>query len=139
MNEVKSSISNYENSPLLYAGPLISDLLTNYLPINNANTTYEKVIYRDIEYTNLKNVNIIINIIYYCIVVLLFLLLFSDNNLYLGERFPLYIFLILLPFLYPWVYKFAGLIWESIFPKILYTGPKNAFIDKIYVEHSYDI
>jgi len=127
------------NNPLLQSGTKISDLLTNYLPINNAQTKYEKVIYRDEEHSKLKNVNRIINIIYYCGVVVLLLLLFTSDNLYPKERFPLYIFLILLPYLYPWLYKLAGFIWGFIFPMINYTGPKNAFIDKTYTELPYDI
>lgn len=138
-SQVTSAINTLNNTPLIYTGSIVSDLLTNYLPINNAQTTYEKVVYRDEEHSNLKSVNRIINIIYYCGVVLLLLLLFSEDNLYLSERFPLYIFLILLPYLYPWIYKFFGMIWAGIFPMIDYTGPKNAFIDKTYIPTAYNI
>jgi len=137
--QVKNTINILNNTPLLNAQPKISELLTNYLPVNNAQTKYEKVVYRDEEHAKLKNVNRIINIIYYCGVVLLLLLLFTSDNLYLKERFPLYIFLFLLPYLYPWLYKFAGMIWGFIFPMIDYTGPKNAFIDKTYAKQPYDI
>ena len=136
--QVKNTI-NFLNNPLIQSGTKMSDLLTNYLPVNNAQIKYEKVVYRDEEHAKLKNVNRIINIIYYCGVVLLLLLLFSSDNLYLKERLPLYIFLIILPYLYPWLYKLAGGIWGFIFPMINYTGPKNAFIDKTYTQQPYDI
>lgn len=136
--QVQNTI-NFLNNPLIQSGTKMSDLLTNYLPVNNAQIKYEKVVYRDEEHSKLKNVNRIINIIYYCGVVLLLLLLFSSDNLYLKERYPLYTFLILLPFLYPWLYKLAGIIWGFIFPMIDYTGPKNAFMDKTYVQKPYDI
>lgn len=139
-SQVRNTI-NFLNNPLIQSGTKMSDLLTNYLPINNAQTTYEKVVYRDEEHIKLKSVNRVINIIYYCCVALLLLLLFIDNNLFLGERYPLYIFLILFPYLYPWLYKLAGKIWGIIFPMINYTGPKNAFIDEsnTYTKKPYDI
>jgi hypothetical protein len=136
--QVKNTITLL-NNPLLQTGTKMSDLLTNYLPINNAQTTYEKVVYRDEEHSKLKNVNRIINIVYYCGVVVLLLLLFTSDNLYLKERFPLYIFIIILPYLYPWIYKLAGVLWGFVFPMIDYTGPKNAFIDKNYTQQPYDI
>ena len=136
--QIKNTITLL-NNPLLQTGNKMSDLLTNYLPINNAQTTYEKVVYRDEEHSKLKSVNRIINIVYYCGVVLLLLLLFTSDNLYLKERLPLYIFIIILPYLYPWLYKLTGVIWGFIFPMIDYTGPKNAFIDKNYTQQPYDI
>ena len=127
------------NNPLLKSGNTMSNLLTNYLPVNSAQTKYEKVIYRDEEHSKLKNVNRIINIIYYCGVVVLLMLLYTSDNLYPKERLPLYLFLILLPHLYPWLYKLAGVLWGFVFPMIDYTGPKNAFIDKTYTQKPYNI
>jgi hypothetical protein len=138
-DNVKKIITFLNDNPLIKTGDEMTDLLTNYLPINNAQTTYEKVEYRDEEHHKLKSINRIINIIYYCGVVLLLLLLYTENNLLIGERYPLYIFLILLPYLYPWIYKFTGKLWGFIVPSFDYTGPKNAFIDKTPKENTYDI
>ena len=69
----------------------------------------------------------------------LLLLLYTENNLLISERYPLYIFLILLPYLYPWIYKFTGKIWGLLVSSIDYTGPKNAFIDKTPIQNTYDI
>jgi hypothetical protein len=138
-DNVKKLITFLNENPLIEKGNEMTDLLTNYLPINNAQTTYEKVEYRDKEHDKLKNINRIINIIYYCGVVLLLMLLYTENNLYPSERYPLYIFLFLLPYLYPWIYKLIGKIWGMIYPTIEYTGPKNAFIDNPNKPNSYDI
>lgn len=137
--KVNELIQYLNDNPLIGTGAEMSDLLTNYLPINNAQTTYEKVEYRDEEHGKLKTTNRIINIVYYCGVVLLLLLLFTENNLFLDERYPLYIFLILLPFLYPWIYKIAGQMWGFIYPVLDYTGPKNAFIDTMPKQNTYDV
>ena len=136
---VKKLISFLNDNPLIEKGGEMSDLLTNYLPINNAQTTYEKVEYRDEEHHKLKSINRIINIVYYCGVVVLLLLLYTENNLLISERYPLYIFLILLPYLYPWIYKFTGKIWGFIVPVFDYTGPKNAFIDTMPKQNTYDV
>jgi hypothetical protein len=137
--KVNELIKYLNDNPLIGTGAEMSNLLTNYLPINNAQTTYEKVEYRDEEHDKLKTTNRIINIVYYCGVVLLLLLLYTENNLFPDERYPLYIFLILLPYLYPWIYKFAAKIWGFIYPVFDYTGPKNAFIDTMPKENTYDI
>jgi hypothetical protein len=136
---VKKLITYLKDNPLIGTGNEMSNLLTNYLPINNAQTTYEKVEYRDEEHHKLKSINRIINIIYYCGVVVLLLLLYTENNLLINERYPLYIFLILLPHLYPWIYKFTGKLWGFIYPVFDYTGPKNAFIDINPIKNTYDI
>jgi hypothetical protein len=137
--QVRNTI-RFMNNPLIQSGTKVSDLVTDYLPINNAQTTYQKVTYRDEEHDKLKNINRIINIVYYCGIAVLLLLLFTANNLYPTERYPLYIFLILLPYLYPWIYRFAGILWGFIYPTINYTGPKNAFIDEpTYTNQPYDI
>jgi hypothetical protein len=142
-NDSQTKVVNtieFIQNPLVQSGTKMTDLLKDYLPLNNAQTTYEKVVYRDEQHNKLKSINRIINIVYYCGVVVLLLLLFTSNNLFPRERYPLYIFLILLPYLYPWIYKLAGGVWGFIFPVINYTGPKNAFMDETYKqEKPYDI
>ena len=60
--------------------------------------------YKNVKHDQLKVINNIINIIYYSLLLLLFLLLYSSNNLYIQDRAVLYIFLIILPYLYPWIF-----------------------------------
>ena len=71
--QVKNTI-NFLNNPLLQSGTKMSELIKNYLPNNNAQATYQKVVYRDAEHAKLKTINRIINIIYLSAVVVLLLL-----------------------------------------------------------------
>ena len=57
------------------------------------------------------------------------MLLYTDNNLYLKERFIFYLFLVLLPYLYPWIFMYSNKLKNLIMPNISYTGPKNSFND----------
>ena len=110
----------------------VNTILTNSTPNSDVyNTIVRKIDYREIEYNKLKIINSIINIVYYIVLILLFALLFSENNLLLKERFLFYIFLILLPYLYPWIYILTKKIWASLFPDTLTQGPTNAFLNNI--------
>jgi hypothetical protein len=101
-----------------------------YTPIDESDTNFRKVEYRTEEHEKLRLVNRIINIVYYACLILLFMLLFTNDTLYLKDRFVLYIFLLLLPYLYPWIWLLGNKLKNLIMPDINYTGPKNAFIDK---------
>jgi hypothetical protein len=110
----------------------VKSILTNNTPDkDDINTTVRKVDYRDIEYSKLMTINSTINIIYYTSVVALFILLYSENNLLLKERFLFYILLLLIPYLYPWIYMLIQKLWKIAFPEILTQGPKNAFLNNI--------
>jgi hypothetical protein len=127
------------NQPYVTNGDNLVAMLSKYIPKSNADATYTKIQYRDVEYSKLKNINTIINGVYYFGVIFLFILLFTSNNFYLKERFMFYIFLILLPFLYPWLYLYVTKIWRFLFPVSLLSGPKNAFIDESTQPNVYDI
>jgi hypothetical protein len=110
------------------------------LPLtDNSQTNFRKSEYRSEEHDKLKSINRTINIIYYSCIILLFMLLFTDNNLYFKERFIFYIFLIFLPYLYPWIFMYTIKLKNVIMPTITYTGPKNAFIDINKGEYLYNI
>ena len=110
----------------------VSSILTNNTSgIDDYTTTVRKIDYRDIEYNKLKSINTTINIIYYTAVGALFILLYSENNLLIKERFLFYILLLLIPFLYPWIYIFIQKMWKTLFPDVSTNGPKNAFLNKI--------
>jgi len=118
------------NQPYVNRGDDIVSMLSKYIPISNADATYQTIQYRNGDFDNLKKTNNTINIVYYVGVIFLFVLLFTSNNVFLSNRFIFYIFLILLPFLYPWIYLYTIKIWKYFFPVKYYSGPKNAFIDE---------
>ena len=110
------------------------------LPLtDDSQTNFRKTEYRSDEHNKLKSINRTINIIYYSCIILLFMLLFTDNNLYLKDRFIFYIFLIILPYLYPWIFMYTIKLKSLIMPSITYTGPKNAFIDINNAEYQFNI
>ena len=95
--------------------------------------------YRLLQHQQLKYINFFINIVYYSLLLLLFLLLFSSNNLYLKERGILYIFLIILPFLYPWIFMGFVALKLSIFPNKDEKGPYVPFQDNSGYHLKYNI
>ena len=106
---------------------------------NNSQTNFRKTEYRSQEHDKLKGINRTINTIYYACIILLFMLLYTDNNLYLTERFIFYVFLVLLPYLYPWIFMYSNKLKKLITPSISYTGPKNAFNDVGEELYAYNI
>ena len=125
--QVLESISAL-NQVLTIDKPMLN-ILDTYLPEYDANTLYREIEYRDVEYAKLSKINYYVNILYYCAFVVLILLLFSSGNLLLRERFVLYIFLGLLPILYPWAFMLSRRIFNYIYPSFQYNGPVNAFVD----------
>ena len=107
----------------------ILDVIDKYIPEYDSNTIYREIEYRNTEYERLHKINYYLNILYYCLFVILILVLFTSNNLFIRERFVVYIFLGLLPFLYPWVFRLLRKIYNYFNPPSQYSGPKNAFID----------
>jgi hypothetical protein len=105
------------------------NVLDTYLHEYDSNTIYREVEYRTTEYAKLSAINYYINILYYCLFVILILVLFSSNRLFLSERFMAYIFLAILPILYPWVFMLFRRIFMYIYPSLQYNGPVNAFVD----------
>jgi hypothetical protein len=94
-----------------------------YLPSFNANSTYKQIEYKHEEFKWLLNINFYINLLYYILFIILILLLASSDNLYLKDRFIIYIFLAILPFLYPWLFIIVRNIWKYVFPDKDYGGP----------------
>jgi hypothetical protein len=79
-----------------------------FYPKNNSYENKTKTEYRTVEHIKLKTISNIINIIYYSFLIILFMLLFSSNNVFIEDRWYIYLFLIILPYVYPWI--FIGLI-----------------------------
>lgn len=118
------------NQPYVKHGDDLVAMLSKHIPITNANATYQKIEYREAEFEKLKNINTIINMVFYAGVIFLYTILFASNNVFLKERFIFYIILTFFPFLYPWIYLYATKIGTYLFPEKLFSGPVNAFIDQ---------
>ena len=107
----------------------IMNVIDKYIPEYDSNTIYREIEYRDKEYERLYKINYYSNILYYCLYVILILLLFTTNRLYLDNRITLYIFLAVLPYIYPWAFLLFRRTYNYVNPPTQYSGPKNAFID----------
>jgi hypothetical protein len=105
------------------------DKLTQYYPYISSDTTYRKIEYRDTEHQFLMSINSFINIIYYVLLFIMVILLASSNRLLIKERFLVYLLLILLPFLYPYIFDLCKTIFNSLFISKPIHGPKNAFVE----------
>ena len=96
--------------------------LNTYLPSFDANSSYRKIDYTNEESALLSRVNYYINILYYIVFSILILLLASSNRLYFRERFVIYIFLAILPYLFPWMFIITKKLWRYLFPIVDYGG-----------------
>jgi hypothetical protein len=102
-----------------------------YLPQTDSDLINRKIQYRNTEHDKLKWINSVMNIIYYSLLITLFIILYSADNLHFRERFLLYLFLIMAPLLFPFFYSLLKKIMNSIFnnSNVPIHGPKNAFLD----------
>ncbi len=105
------------------------DKFSKYLPSSDSELLYRKIQYRDMEHDNLKWINHILNFVYYSLLIVLFIILYSADNLFFKERFLLYIFLILAPMIFPFIYDLIKKIFNLFTPIPGIHGPKNAFLD----------
>ena len=119
----KNDEINLKNFNDLYAK------LSHFYPSINSSTTYRKIEYRDKEHELLMTINSIINIIYYVLLFFMAILLASSGKLLIKERFLIYLLLLVLPFLYPYIFDFFKKIFVSLFVTKELHGPKNAFIE----------
>lgn len=117
---------NVLNQVITIDTPLYN-VLDKYLPAHDSNTLYREIEYRDNEYAKLSMLNYYLNIFYYCLFIVLILLLFSSDKLFLRDRFVVYLGLAILPILYPWIFMLFRRIFIFIYPS--YNGPVNAFVD----------
>jgi len=103
----------------------ILNYLNTYLPSFDANATYRQIDYTNEEANSLAKMNYYINLLYYITFIILLLLLASSNNLLFRERFVTYIFLAILPILFPWIFVICRRIWRYFFPVLEYGGPNE--------------
>lgn len=102
---------------------------SKYLPYINPDTTIRKIEYRDTEHDFLMKINSLINIAYYILFIFMIILLIGGKKLELSQRAPIYIFLLLLPLLYPYFYQLLYHIYKYFTDNPNIHGPKNAFLD----------
>ena len=121
----------YNNQNLLKLSKTIDSSLNNlfnYLKKENisSDVIYEKIEYRDIEHEKLYNRNKILDVLFYCFYFAFILIMICIGNIK-KEYFLIYLFIGLIPYIYPFIFK---LLLDTI--KYLSTkvhGPKNAFVD----------
>ena len=105
------------------------DFLQSQLPIQNPDTTYKKIEYRDEAHETLSNMNRMITHLYFIVLAIMFIFLFATQRLLLKERFILYLFLVLLPYIFPYFFDLLKKLYQYMFPASPTHGPKNAFLD----------
>ena len=103
----------------------------NYMNKNNPviknDLISEKIEYRELEHQKLVNLNKTIDLLFYCILVAVFIVMVITNNFKFKEHFLIYLFVFLIPFLFPYLYKMCKYFYNSL--QTNSSGPKNAFID----------
>jgi hypothetical protein len=103
--------------------------LQNQLHVEDPDTTFKKIEYREEAHETLSNMNHLMTIFYFTLLGLMFLFLLFTKRLLLKERFILYLFLLVLPFIFPYFFDLLKKLYDYIFPHSPTHGPKNAFLD----------
>jgi hypothetical protein len=103
--------------------------LMSQTPIENPETTYKKIEYRNEAHEWLSTINNGLTILYFVLLLVMFGILASTNNLLFKERFKLYLFLGVLPFAFPYLFELLKYLYGYVFPDSPTHGPKNAFLD----------
>ena len=101
----------------------------------NPNVLYEKVNYREIEHQKLTNINKALDILFYSFYFSFLLIMVCMGNTK-REHFLIYLFVGLIPIIYPFLFKFGKLFVNYLSPPL--HGPKNAFLDS-HTTYDYDI
>ncbi len=128
---------NYDSSGNFIPNPSLNNeikaqfynLFSKYLPVLQPDVDNRKIEYRETEHDFLTRVNTLVNSLYYILFILMFIILIGGNNLQWKERAPIYIFLFLLPFLYPYFFRMLRFSYNYITNSPEIHGPKNAFLD----------
>ena len=92
----------------------------------SSDAIYDKINHRDIEHEYLYNRNKIFDILFYCFYFSFLLIMICTQNIK-RENFLIYLFVGLIPFVYPFVFKWILYLIRYLSNDI--HGPKNAFVD----------
>ena len=98
-------------------------------PIPNTDILYKKIEYRNEEHEWLSTINNWLTFLYFALLLVLFSLLAVSGKLFLRERFILYLFLVVLPFAFPYLFEILKYLFGYLFPNVSTHGPKNAFLE----------
>jgi len=135
-----SNYVNTINKALEFQKVLDSSLnnLFSYLKTQNVNpdVLYEKVNYRDIEHQKIFNINKALDILFYSFYFSFLLIMICMGNIK-REHFLIYLFVGLIPVIYPFLFKFGKILIDYLSPPL--NGPKNAFVDSHNTIYAYNI
>jgi chromosome segregation ATPase len=92
----------------------------------SSDVIYDKIEYRDIEHEHLYNRNKLFDILFYCFYFSFILIMICTQNVK-RENFLIYLFIGLIPFIYPFVFKWILYLIRYLSNDI--HGPKKAFVD----------
>jgi hypothetical protein len=112
---------------------LFSDLKTENV---NPDVLYEKVEYRNKEHILLYNINKVLDVVYYSFYFSFLLIMICMGNVK-REHFLNYLFIGLIPIIYPFLFKFGKIFIDYVSPPL--HGPKNAFVDIHNTVYGYNI
>ena len=87
---------------------------------------FEQIKHRDTEHEILYNINKVIDILFYCFYFSFILIIICTQNMK-REYFLIYLFVGLIPFIYPFLFKWLINLINYLFKDN--SGPKNAFVD----------
>jgi len=101
----------------------------------SSDVIYDKIEYRDIEHEHLYNRNKLFDILFYCFYFSFLLIMICTQNIK-KENFLIYLFVGLMPFIYPFVFKWILYLIRYLSNDI--HGPKKAFVDinNTYIEYN---
>lgn len=105
------------------------DYLMSQNALPNIQTMYKKIEYRNEAHELISTINRWMTILYFVLLLGLIVTLAVSNKLMLRERYVLYLFLIALPFLLPYLFELIKYLYRLVFPPSKIHGPKNAFLE----------
>jgi len=109
--------------------------LTNQLSSSaiRPETTYKKIEYRNEAHELLDSINYWMTVLYFILLLVMLILLLTSNRLNLRSRFPLYLFLLVLPIIFPYLFEGLKYIYKYLFTEINTPtrGPQDAFIESL--------
>jgi chromosome segregation ATPase len=112
---------------------LFDDLKSNNL---NPDLVYQKINYREIEHEKLYNINKLMDILFYSIYAAFIIIIIFTGNIK-REHFLIYLFVGLIPIIFPFLFKIAIKIINSF--QVSEQGPTNAFVDTNNTIFAYNI
>jgi hypothetical protein len=131
INKLRDTLSNKQqllNLTRITDGSLnrLSNSMSFLNQNESSNVIYEKIEYRNIEHEKLYNINKLIDVLFYSFYFAFVLIMICIGNTK-KEYFLIYLFVGLIPFIYPFMFKF--LLYINKYLTYNVHGPKNAFVD----------